>query len=182
MLFVLIEPVCRHIRKGLEQGNLKKALVNVEWNICQDCKTDNKVKDKSEDLHRIEGALFNARKDLDKEYENKKEAYDSKIRQVSELIVSLSNSIAKMQKKLVDRKTKFAGSKITPDNKALCEIWKKSLLTLFSKEDCVSSGLLPPPEKIGNNKYVFDADLSFKDKKNSKEYSYHLDLEVTKEA
>lgn len=49
VLFVLIEPVCRHIRKGLEQGILKKALVNVEWNICQDCKTDNKVKDKSEE-------------------------------------------------------------------------------------------------------------------------------------
>ncbi|XP_026957478.1 ubiquitin carboxyl-terminal hydrolase 16 isoform X6 [Sagmatias obliquidens] len=44
-----LEPMCRHIRKGLEQGNLKKALVNVEWNICQDCKTDNKVKDKSEE-------------------------------------------------------------------------------------------------------------------------------------
>ncbi|XP_054982085.1 ubiquitin carboxyl-terminal hydrolase 16 isoform X2 [Sorex araneus] len=45
----ILEPVCRHLRKGLEQGNLKKALVNVEWNICQDCKTDNKVKDKSEE-------------------------------------------------------------------------------------------------------------------------------------
>ncbi|XP_048202312.1 ubiquitin carboxyl-terminal hydrolase 16 isoform X3 [Perognathus longimembris pacificus] len=44
-----LEPICRHIRKGLEQGNLKKALVNVEWNICQDCKTDNKIKDKSEE-------------------------------------------------------------------------------------------------------------------------------------
>ncbi|EHH51926.1 Ubiquitin carboxyl-terminal hydrolase 16 [Macaca fascicularis] len=44
-----LEPMCRHIRKGLEQGNLKKALVNVEWNICQDCKTDNKVKDKAEE-------------------------------------------------------------------------------------------------------------------------------------
>ncbi|KAL1788523.1 ubiquitin carboxyl-terminal hydrolase 16 isoform X1 [Sigmodon hispidus] len=43
------EPMCRHLRKGLEQGNLKKALVNVEWNICQDCKTDNKVKDKPEE-------------------------------------------------------------------------------------------------------------------------------------
>ncbi|XP_076799226.1 ubiquitin carboxyl-terminal hydrolase 16 isoform X2 [Arvicanthis niloticus] len=41
--------MCRHLRKGLEQGNLKKALVNVEWNICQDCKTDNKVKDKPEE-------------------------------------------------------------------------------------------------------------------------------------
>ncbi|XP_055965448.1 ubiquitin carboxyl-terminal hydrolase 16 isoform X2 [Sorex fumeus] len=45
----ILEPVCRHLRKGLEQSNLKKALVNVEWNICQDCKTDNKVKDKSEE-------------------------------------------------------------------------------------------------------------------------------------
>ncbi|XP_073087543.1 ubiquitin carboxyl-terminal hydrolase 16 isoform X3 [Manis javanica] len=44
-----LEPMCRHIRKGLEQGNLKRALLNVEWNICQDCKTDNKVKDKSEE-------------------------------------------------------------------------------------------------------------------------------------
>lgn len=44
-----IETMCRHLRKGLEQGNLKKALVNVEWNICQDCKTDNKVKDKPEE-------------------------------------------------------------------------------------------------------------------------------------
>ncbi|XP_052015023.1 ubiquitin carboxyl-terminal hydrolase 16 isoform X2 [Apodemus sylvaticus] len=43
------EPMCRHLRKGLEQGNLKKALANVEWNICQDCKTDNKVKDKTEE-------------------------------------------------------------------------------------------------------------------------------------
>ncbi|KAL6040568.1 hypothetical protein STEG23_019302 [Scotinomys teguina] len=41
--------MCRHLRKGLEQGNLKKALVNVEWNICQDCKTDNKVKDNPEE-------------------------------------------------------------------------------------------------------------------------------------
>lgn len=44
-----LEPVCRHLRKGLEQGGLKKALVDVEWNVCQDCKTDNKVKDKSEE-------------------------------------------------------------------------------------------------------------------------------------
>ncbi|XP_005073912.1 ubiquitin carboxyl-terminal hydrolase 16 isoform X2 [Mesocricetus auratus] len=43
------EPMCRHLRKGLEQGSLKKALANVEWNICQDCKTDNKVKDSPED-------------------------------------------------------------------------------------------------------------------------------------
>ncbi|XP_008265381.2 ubiquitin carboxyl-terminal hydrolase 16 isoform X1 [Oryctolagus cuniculus] len=43
------EPMCRHIRKGLEQSNLKRALVDVEWNICQDCKMDNKLKDRSEE-------------------------------------------------------------------------------------------------------------------------------------
>ncbi|CAM4431398.1 unnamed protein product [Caretta caretta] len=45
----ILEPACKHIRKGLEQGHLKKALLNVEWNICQDCKTDNKRQDKSEE-------------------------------------------------------------------------------------------------------------------------------------
>ncbi|XP_029434584.1 ubiquitin carboxyl-terminal hydrolase 16 [Rhinatrema bivittatum] len=45
----ILEPVCRHIRKGLEQGNLKKALLNVDWDICQDCQTDNKAKYNSEE-------------------------------------------------------------------------------------------------------------------------------------
>ncbi|XP_014454588.2 ubiquitin carboxyl-terminal hydrolase 16 [Alligator mississippiensis] len=43
------EPVCKHIRKGLEHGLLKKALLNVEWNVCEDCKTDNKAQDKSQE-------------------------------------------------------------------------------------------------------------------------------------
>ncbi|XP_009471758.1 PREDICTED: ubiquitin carboxyl-terminal hydrolase 16 isoform X2 [Nipponia nippon] len=43
-----LEPVCKHIRKGLEQGHLKKALLNVEWHVCQDCKADNKTQEKSE--------------------------------------------------------------------------------------------------------------------------------------
>uniref|UniRef100_A0A452GT36 Ubiquitin carboxyl-terminal hydrolase 16 n=1 Tax=Gopherus agassizii TaxID=38772 RepID=A0A452GT36_9SAUR len=45
----ILEPVCKHIRKGLEQGHVRKALLNVEWNICQDCKTDNQRQDKSEE-------------------------------------------------------------------------------------------------------------------------------------
>ncbi|XP_010176234.1 ubiquitin carboxyl-terminal hydrolase 16 isoform X1 [Antrostomus carolinensis] len=45
----MLEPVCKHIRKGLEQGHLKKALLNVEWHVCQDCKTDNKTQEKSEE-------------------------------------------------------------------------------------------------------------------------------------
>ncbi|XP_057266179.1 ubiquitin carboxyl-terminal hydrolase 16 isoform X1 [Pezoporus wallicus] len=44
-----LEPVCKHIRKGLEQGHLKKALLNVEWHVCQDCKADNKTQEKSEE-------------------------------------------------------------------------------------------------------------------------------------
>uniref|UniRef100_A0A674K6V1 ubiquitinyl hydrolase 1 n=1 Tax=Terrapene triunguis TaxID=2587831 RepID=A0A674K6V1_9SAUR len=48
-LFVKSLPQCPHIRKGLEQGHVKKALLNVEWNICQDCKTDNQRQDKSEE-------------------------------------------------------------------------------------------------------------------------------------
>ncbi|XP_061858186.1 ubiquitin carboxyl-terminal hydrolase 16 isoform X2 [Colius striatus] len=43
------EPVCKHVRKGLEQGHLKKALLNVEWCVCQDCKADNKTREKSEE-------------------------------------------------------------------------------------------------------------------------------------
>uniref|UniRef100_A0A672TV01 Ubiquitin carboxyl-terminal hydrolase n=1 Tax=Strigops habroptila TaxID=2489341 RepID=A0A672TV01_STRHB len=41
--------ICIHIRKGLEQGHLKKALLNVEWHVCQDCKADNKIQEKSEE-------------------------------------------------------------------------------------------------------------------------------------
>lgn len=48
--FYFVEPVCKHIRKGLEQGHLKKALLNVvEWHVCQDCKADNKTEEKSEE-------------------------------------------------------------------------------------------------------------------------------------
>ncbi|XP_068000580.1 ubiquitin carboxyl-terminal hydrolase 16 [Melanerpes formicivorus] len=43
------EPVCKHVRKGLEQGHLKKALLNVEWHVCQDCQADNKTQEKSEE-------------------------------------------------------------------------------------------------------------------------------------
>ncbi|XP_069616918.1 ubiquitin carboxyl-terminal hydrolase 16 [Ranitomeya imitator] len=42
-------PTCRHIRKGVEEGAVKRALVNVEWNVCQDCHTDGKEKASSEE-------------------------------------------------------------------------------------------------------------------------------------
>lgn len=45
----IVEPACKHIRKGLEQSHLKKALMGVEWRVCQDCKADNKTQEKSEE-------------------------------------------------------------------------------------------------------------------------------------
>ncbi|KFW83805.1 Ubiquitin carboxyl-terminal hydrolase 16, partial [Manacus vitellinus] len=50
-----VEPTCKHIRKGLDQGHLKKALLNVEWHVCQDCKADNKTQEKSEEEETDEG-------------------------------------------------------------------------------------------------------------------------------
>ncbi|KAM9390144.1 ubiquitin carboxyl-terminal hydrolase 16 [Phaethornis superciliosus] len=44
-----LKPVCGHIRKGLERGHLRKALLNVEWHVCQDCKTEDKTQEKSEE-------------------------------------------------------------------------------------------------------------------------------------
>ncbi|XP_069492468.1 ubiquitin carboxyl-terminal hydrolase 16 [Ambystoma mexicanum] len=44
-----LEHSCTHIRKGLEQGNLKRALPEVEWNTCQDCQTDNEAKENIEE-------------------------------------------------------------------------------------------------------------------------------------
>ncbi|XP_048349102.1 ubiquitin carboxyl-terminal hydrolase 16 isoform X2 [Sphaerodactylus townsendi] len=35
----VLNPVCKHLRKGLEQGHLKKVLQNVDWNACQDCRS-----------------------------------------------------------------------------------------------------------------------------------------------
>ncbi|KAF7251268.1 Ubiquitin carboxyl-terminal hydrolase 16, partial [Varanus komodoensis] len=43
-------PVCKHLRKGLDQGHLKKALQNVDWNSCQDCQPLNSgTREKSEE-------------------------------------------------------------------------------------------------------------------------------------
>ncbi|XP_071418795.1 ubiquitin carboxyl-terminal hydrolase 16 isoform X4 [Pithys albifrons albifrons] len=45
----ILKPTCKHICKGLEHGHLKKALLNVEQHVCQDCKADNKTQEKSEE-------------------------------------------------------------------------------------------------------------------------------------
>ncbi|XP_066476168.1 ubiquitin carboxyl-terminal hydrolase 16 [Tiliqua scincoides] len=46
----VLEPVCKHLRKGLEQGHLKKVLHNVDWNTCQDCQSsDHEKHERSEE-------------------------------------------------------------------------------------------------------------------------------------
>uniref|UniRef100_A0A8C3QN00 Ubiquitin carboxyl-terminal hydrolase n=1 Tax=Cyanoderma ruficeps TaxID=181631 RepID=A0A8C3QN00_9PASS len=44
-----LKPVCKHTRKGLDQGHVRKALQNVEWRVCQDCKADSKTQEKAEE-------------------------------------------------------------------------------------------------------------------------------------
>ncbi|XP_005524047.1 PREDICTED: ubiquitin carboxyl-terminal hydrolase 16 isoform X1 [Pseudopodoces humilis] len=51
----MLEPVCKHIRKGLDQGQVRRALHNVEWHVCQDCKADSKTQEKAEDKETDEG-------------------------------------------------------------------------------------------------------------------------------
>uniref|UniRef100_A0A803V268 Ubiquitin carboxyl-terminal hydrolase n=1 Tax=Ficedula albicollis TaxID=59894 RepID=A0A803V268_FICAL len=50
-----LKPVCTHIRKGLDQGHVRKALQNVEWHVCQDCKADSKTQEKAEEEETDEG-------------------------------------------------------------------------------------------------------------------------------
>ncbi|XP_015494985.1 ubiquitin carboxyl-terminal hydrolase 16 isoform X1 [Parus major] len=51
----MLEPVCKHFRKGLDQGQVRRALHNVEWHVCQDCKADSKTQEKAEDKETDEG-------------------------------------------------------------------------------------------------------------------------------
>ncbi|XP_038014953.1 ubiquitin carboxyl-terminal hydrolase 16 isoform X3 [Motacilla alba alba] len=51
----ILEPVCKHVRKGLDQGHVRKALQNVEWHVCQDCKADSKTQEKAEEEETDEG-------------------------------------------------------------------------------------------------------------------------------
>ncbi|KAM6446526.1 ubiquitin carboxyl-terminal hydrolase 16 isoform 1-T2 [Liasis olivaceus] len=45
----VLGPACKHLRKGLEQGYLKKALQTVDLNSCQDCqRDDNETHEKSD--------------------------------------------------------------------------------------------------------------------------------------
>ncbi|XP_053165484.1 ubiquitin carboxyl-terminal hydrolase 16 [Hemicordylus capensis] len=46
----VLDPVCKHIRKGLEQSHLRKVQQNVDWNTCQDCRTSaSEMREKSEE-------------------------------------------------------------------------------------------------------------------------------------
>ncbi|XP_056415492.1 ubiquitin carboxyl-terminal hydrolase 16 isoform X3 [Hyla sarda] len=49
LVFYFGETTCKHIQKGVKEGAVKKALVNVEWDVCQDCHMEGKEKAGSED-------------------------------------------------------------------------------------------------------------------------------------
>ncbi|XP_068036858.1 ubiquitin carboxyl-terminal hydrolase 16 isoform X2 [Anomalospiza imberbis] len=51
----ILKPVCKHIRKGLDQGHVRRALQNVEWHVCQDCKADSKTQEKAQEEETDEG-------------------------------------------------------------------------------------------------------------------------------
>ncbi|XP_066428143.1 ubiquitin carboxyl-terminal hydrolase 16 isoform X1 [Molothrus aeneus] len=51
----ILKPVCKHIRKGLDQGHVRRALQNVEWHVCQDCKAGSKTQEKAEEEETDEG-------------------------------------------------------------------------------------------------------------------------------
>lgn len=50
----ILEQTCTHLRKGLEQGNLKKSLPETPFNMCQDCQTDNKAKEEKIEEETVE--------------------------------------------------------------------------------------------------------------------------------
>ncbi|XP_068122484.1 ubiquitin carboxyl-terminal hydrolase 16-like [Hyperolius riggenbachi] len=43
------EPACKHLRKGLDDGEVRRALVNVDWTLCQDCQAETKEKTNNEE-------------------------------------------------------------------------------------------------------------------------------------
>ncbi|KAM5180793.1 ubiquitin carboxyl-terminal hydrolase 16-like [Mantella aurantiaca] len=52
------EPSCKHIRKGLEEGIVKKALVNVDWTLCQDCQAETKETTNDEEEDQMEAQMI----------------------------------------------------------------------------------------------------------------------------
>ncbi|XP_073473192.1 ubiquitin carboxyl-terminal hydrolase 16 [Aquarana catesbeiana] len=55
---VITEPTCKHIRKGLEEGAVKKALVNVDWTLCQDCQAETKEKTNIEEEEQTQAQVI----------------------------------------------------------------------------------------------------------------------------
>ncbi|XP_018410870.1 PREDICTED: ubiquitin carboxyl-terminal hydrolase 16 isoform X2 [Nanorana parkeri] len=52
------EPTCKHIRKGLDDGAVKRALVNVDWTLCQDCQSEAKEKTNNEEEEQTEAQMI----------------------------------------------------------------------------------------------------------------------------
>ncbi|XP_072254148.1 ubiquitin carboxyl-terminal hydrolase 16 isoform X2 [Pyxicephalus adspersus] len=52
------EPTCKHIRKALEEGAVKRALVNVDWTLCQDCPAETKEETNNEEEEQKEAQVI----------------------------------------------------------------------------------------------------------------------------
>lgn len=157
----------------------KSKLVKSEFD---QSKKDNIARSKFADqMVRLEEIQSKYYREINSTYRSEVGEMLNKASSSAEAIITLASSINAGQKKINTILKSKADSEISPENKELCEAWKKSLLAILAREDCVRAGLLPNPETQGN-KYVFDKDLTFRYMKTNKTYTYNFHLEVVKEA
>ena len=157
----------------------KSKLVKSEFD---QSKKDNMARSKFADqMVRLEEIQSKYYREINSTYRSEVGEMLNKTSSSAEAIITLASSINAGQKKINTILKSKAESEIIPENKELCEAWKKSLLAILAREDCVRAGLLPNPETQGN-KYVFDKDLTFRYMKTNKTYTYNFHLEVVKEA
>ena len=156
----------------------KSELVKGEF---EQSKKDNMARSKFADqMVRLEEIQNKYYREINSTYRSEVGEMLNKTSSSAEAIITLASSINAGQKKINTILKSKAESEISPENKELCEAWKKSLLSILAREDCVRAGLLPNPETQGN-KYVFDKDLTFRYMKTNKTYTYNFHLEVVKE-
>lgn len=156
----------------------KSKLVKSEFD---QSKKDNIARSKFADqMVRLEEIQSKYYREINSTYRSEVSEMLNKTSSSAEAIITLASSINAGQKKINTILKSKADSEISPENKELCEAWKKSLLSILAREDCVRAGLLPNPETQGN-KYVFDKDLTFRYMKTNKTYTYNFHLEVVKE-
>lgn len=157
----------------------KSKLVNSEFD---QSKKDKMARAKFADqMVRLEEIQNKHYREINSTYRSEVGEMLNKVSSSAEAIITLASAINAGQKKINTILKSQTESEISPENKELCEAWKKSLLAILAREDCVRAGLLPNPETQGN-KYVFDKDLTFRYIKTNKTYTYNFYLEVVKEA